>query len=192
MNARKLAALRNLAERPGTPAEGELARELLRRHEEASKHQHRADEAGYWNAFESHMRGKMSLDDFIAELRRYSERPTPSVWTCACGACNPIGQKCQNKFRQHEGIRDEIRRRFKKGDRAYYNCWAYEINSPVIVTGYMPAGTEEIQWAWIPVKFDRRRNNRLMYRQIPIYSSKGWHLSHEPLPPDAAEILKRP
>lgn len=31
MTARKLQALRNLAERPGTPAEGELAREILAR-----------------------------------------------------------------------------------------------------------------------------------------------------------------
>lgn len=33
MRPRRLQALRNLAERPGTPAEGELARELLARHE---------------------------------------------------------------------------------------------------------------------------------------------------------------
>lgn len=33
MTPRKLQALRNLAERPGTPAEGNLARELLDRHE---------------------------------------------------------------------------------------------------------------------------------------------------------------
>lgn len=37
MTARRLKALRNLAERPGTPAEGELAKEILQRHEAGIK-----------------------------------------------------------------------------------------------------------------------------------------------------------
>lgn len=186
MTARKLAALRNLAERPGTKAEGDLAREILKKYE--SYVQPKTEDFDYWQAFRLHMRGQMSTEDFLDALKKYANRPVPTVWTCACGTMSPAGQKCQRND-LHGKIQVNIRDRFKKGDCVYYNYWAYPLNQPATVTGYV---VDSKQWNWIAVKLvGRRRSSKDVYRQIPIYSAKGFHLSHAPLDQDEAERLSR-
>lgn len=188
MNARKLAALKNLAERPGTPAEGALARELLRKYENTVVDVH--DETDYWKALQRHMRGEMSTDAFLDALKRYAQRPMPTHWMCACGWQIKINEKCVNTA-GHDKIQSEIRQRFKRGDYVYYNQWAYPLNQPATVTGYVPT-TKGMQWNWIAVKLiRRRRGSKDVYRQIPIYSARGWHLSKEPLSESEAERLSR-
>lgn len=190
MTARKLAALKNLAERPGTPAEGELARELLRKYESSNVGvDDDLTEDDYWKAFKRHMRGESSTEEFLDALRRYAQRPVPENWTCACGTISPLNQKCQNSG-LHIKIQFDIRNKFKKGDCVYYNYWAYPINQPATVTGYVPSAIG-MQWNWIAVKLVGRRGKSNLYRQIPIYSAKGWHLSHAPLSEDEAERLAR-
>lgn len=163
ISPRKLEALRNLAERPGTEAEGRLAREILARLESSSSEE--------------------SLGEILGRFG------LPTHWKCACGSNVGVGEKCNNQF-MHSFIQQNIRDRFKKGDRVYYNRWAYEINDPAVVTGYVKPAKEigDHPWAWIRLKFDLLKNSRA----VPIYSNRGWNLSHEPLPEALARILSRP
>lgn len=185
MNARKLQALRNLAERPGTEAEGKLAREILERWEKNSFADEPEDEQDMWSVFAAHQRGDISTDDFLASIRRDNlrrERQHPPVeWHCACGNILRVGEKCCDDLR-HLSIQMEIRVRFKKGDRVFYNHHCYPVNCPGFVLGYLrPKITVDSHpWAWINVKFDHLKSPR----QVPIYSAKGWHLSKEPIDPD--------
>lgn len=183
---RKLQALRNLAERPGTEAEGALAREMLARLEEkrSEGHQDKPEwERPLWRAFEDYRRADISTDDFIESMCRRiqweRDQPLPRKWVCACAARVPAGSICENTA-GHAAIQQQIRERFKPGDRVYYNHWSYEANSPGVVRAYIrpkwrPNGDHP--WAWISVKFDHLKNAR----QVPIYSRAGWHLSHKPL-----------
>lgn len=56
MKHRRLAALRALAERPGTPAEGVVAREMLARAEAKRNEQYPTDERSKWQLFEEYLR----------------------------------------------------------------------------------------------------------------------------------------
>lgn len=166
MNARKLQALRNLAERPGTEAEGRLARELLARYEkkQASKS---ADDH-----FADYLRTG-SLDDLAQAVGKR---------LCDCGSrVKPFG-KCYN-FRKHAEIRRERETRFPVGTRVYYNRWAYTPNCPGTVVGYSRG---DDSWNWIRIQFDHLKNPR----SVPVYSQHGWHISTEPLSPDAMKPLR--
>lgn len=129
----------------------------------------------------------------LEELRKKRLQPEPSVhrvaevWTCPCGSRSPVGDQCRNNA-EHERIRQQIQNKFKKGDRVYYNYWAYEPNCTATVIGYMkqPDGNN---WAWIRLRFDHLKSG---YRSVPIHSDKGWHLSHEPLPLWEAYRLIKP
>lgn len=190
---RKLEALRNLAERPGTEAEGKLAREILDRLE-SRRFPDKADwERPHWMAFEDYLRGDISTDDFIESMRRRVQwenaQPLPSTWVCACGNVILIGTKCENAM-GHLVIQQGIRERFTKGDRVFYNRWAYPANCPATVAGYVRLrdSNNDHPWAWITLKFEHLKNNR----QVPIYSAVGWHLSKEPVGVDQARILAGP
>lgn len=187
MNRQKtLDALRALADRPGTEAEGRLARELLdkflAKEGKPASRSYPAGEESIWSAFEQQCRGDITVNDFIEELRRWEnrrqEQPLPNAWVCSCGLLLPIGKKCDNLLR-HAWIQTEIRTKFQKGDRVYYNRWAYPPNCPGTVAGYvkLKPSNGDHPWAWITVKFDHLKSNR----QIPIVSAKGWHLSKVPL-----------
>jgi len=56
MSHRRLAALRALAERPGTPAEGAVAREMLARAEAKKREQYPTEERSRWELFEEYLR----------------------------------------------------------------------------------------------------------------------------------------
>lgn len=185
MSNRKLDALRALAERPGTDAEGKLAREILERLEAKRDARHAdkpEDERPRWVAFEDYLHGDLTTDEFLEAMRRRvkweREQPLPTEWVCACRSRVPIGAKCESTF-AHLAIQQTIREKFKPGERVYYNKWAYDANCPGFVKAYVrlkePNGDHP--WAWISVKFDHLKNAR----QIPIYSAKGWHLSHAPV-----------
>lgn len=126
MSSRKIAALRALVDRPGTAAEGAVARQMLERMEAKTP---------------CHLR----------PAPQHSIHATP----------------------------EEIRRRFPRGARVFYNCWAYIANDPGRVTGYSRDPR------WVRVKFD----NLKTIRSIPAYSNLGWHLSTEPLSADDGYYL---
>lgn len=131
VSRRRIEALRALAERPGTEAEGALAREKLARAESA-------------------YRVKPSAEKVLEHVI--------SIWTnpvthCECGERHPRAEECPNRA-DHDRIADEISARFPKGTRAYYNRWAYERNTPCTVTGAAK------QWNWLRVKFDHLKTPR--------------------------------
>jgi len=160
-SARTIRALEALAARPGTAHEGVVARKKL-----------------------AELRKKEIRTDIEHRVR--FEIHTTHVWHCPCGQVILGTGNCPNHS-AHERIREEIKHRFKKGDKVFYNYWAYSANCTATITGYVkPDGTN---WAWIKVKFDHLKSG---YRAIPIHSSKGWHLSHEPLPLWEAYTLAKP
>jgi len=58
MKARRLQALRSLAERPGTPAEGEVAREMLAKLEAKRSAAYPAGEIEAWSLFGEYLHQK--------------------------------------------------------------------------------------------------------------------------------------
>lgn len=174
---RKIDALRALAERPGTPEEGILARVFLGRLEAAGVNHE--GEQDIWTALEAQCRGAMSTSDLTETLMRWvrarnAQRPTH--WFCQCGNSIPIQQKCQDTDR-HEGIRIQIKERFKKGDRVFYNQQSYvygEGNAPATVTGFVRPKPDN--WAYLRIKMDQHKNSQA----APVYSEKGWLLTHIP------------
>lgn len=159
MSRRKIEALRNLAERPGTEAEGQLAREMLAKIEAKRGNEL---EGNAWFYFERYLRTQ-SMDDLqmAVELRQ-----------CDCGERIGMGSKC-GRGAVHEAIQSDIRKRFPKGARVYYNYWAYSENCPATVAGYC---TKPELWGWIRLKFEHLKG----VRAVPIYQQR-WHLSTEPV-----------
>lgn len=180
MNARKLQALRNLAERPGTEAEGQLAREILARYEGKRGADIPTDEAGAWAAFRAHMRGETDTSEFIDQMRRYRATWENLTVSCDCGSPRPFKGRCDNTDR-HEAIRIEARKYFPKGTRVYYNKWAYKRNCAGVSTGH------QSDWGWMRVKFDYLTSAR----NVRVFSEHGWHLSTEPITdPERLRILR--
>jgi hypothetical protein len=172
---RRLSALRALADRPGTEAEGRLAREILERLEVRDTEEYRR-----WQ------RKEISLDDLLRSVK-----PEPLTREELAFLRYRTDQEREAKeAAQHIEIQKEIRKRFTKGDRVYYNQWAYDANDPGTVTGYLRPKKENgtHPWAWINVKLDRL----LWPRQLPIWSERGWHLTHEPVSAEEAERLSKP
>lgn len=190
MTTRKLDALRALAERPGTEAEGKVAREMLERLQK--RHplppvldflDTRKPLSGARHA------GRTDLADLIREMMSWKREAASLVWTCACGSRQNHGRPCSNSL-GHLHIQNEIRTKFKPGDVVYYNRWAYDENAVGVVTGYvkLQAAEQWQTWAWIRVHL----NGLASPRPIPIYSNKGWHLSQQPLSSEEAERLRQP
>ena len=168
---RRLNALRNLAERPGTPSEGAVARRMYER-EKAKQPKSTLD--AKFGKFADFMRSG-SMDDLADAVGPH---------LCDCGTPCRAFTKCGNHAR-HEQIRTEIKERFPRGTRVYYNKWAYDANCTATVTGYPDDPT---LWNWIKVKFDHLKSG---YRTIPIRSEHGWHISTAPIiDPAWREILR--
>lgn len=165
----RIEALRRLADRPGTPHEGAVARAMLRRMEQESNAGYRSDEMDVVGAYRAYMSRKMSVDEFVDALAKFSSQR----WNCACGASVGSNQACP-EWQKHLSIQTEIRHRFKKSDRVLYNYHAYPEDCPGRVAAYVPLKPENgsYPWAWISVKFDHLK----AARQIPIVSADGWHL----------------
>ena len=154
-STRKLAALRALAERPGTKAEGEVAREMLQRLEAK---QTPAEQV--YAQFGDFLRSG-SMDD----LRR-----AVGEELCGCGNRYPAFAECP-LTQHHEAVASEIRERFPRGTLVYYNCWAYSKNCTGIVSGYPR------EWNWLRIKFDHLKT----VRSVPVYCNGLWHLSSAPV-----------
>lgn len=158
MNARTLDSIRRLAERPGTEAEGIVAREMLAKLEKKIP----------------------ASDRLIPSLRELLRRyDIPDIVKCPCGDIRPVGEgPCANVWR-HLEIQTEIRARFKKGDVVFYNYWAYPVNCPGIVAAHVKLKKERgtYPWAWVSVKFGHLKSAR----QVPILDDSGkWCLTKEP------------
>lgn len=154
MNRRKIQALRNLAERPGTEAEGIVAREMLAK-----------------------LENKSPEEDLISRFRRFlrtgnlDDLPEGNpLWQCVCGTISHRGQPCSTFWRHHE-IKREMETRFPVGSRVYYNYWAYNENCSATVIGYSG------DWNCIRLKFAHLKSRR----NVPIYRHGYWHLSLDPL-----------
>ncbi len=195
MTDRKLSALRALAERPGTTHEGEVARRKLREYEATLKTRGSGASTSFrsWKSGFSFTGSATNIEDIadlLEKLKRQMDDPfsfASERWTCACGASWPQGVKCSDTLR-HDNIQNQIRVNFKRGERVYYNCHAYDLNCPGTVAAYIKPQRDNgaYPWAWLSVKFDHLKNAR----QCPIYSAQGWHLSHFPLPEDLARGLR--
>ncbi len=188
MKQRTLDALRALADRPGTEAEGVVAREILARQTGSSASQDDIDdianlESIIWKKFRDSSADR-ATDDFIEMLREYFKK-RPSFTTCECGTQLSLGGLCQN-FLRHDAIRMEIRARFKPDDEVFYNRWAYAVNSPGRVVGYPRPARDN--WNWLRIQFDHVSQPRA----VPVYCAKGWNLSVEPLDEIMAQNLRSP
>lgn len=158
---RKIAALRRLAERPGTEAEGIAARAALERLGASD-----LSTADPWELFREFLRtGNM---DTLWEA-------TKDHHICACGAAYARGTPYCSNLTKHWDIQAEIKRRFPLRTRVYYNKWAYAANNPATVVGY---SEKPSNWNCIRVQFDNLKTTR----SIPIFEYDNWHLSTEPIP----------
>lgn len=160
MSSRRIEALRNLAERPGTKSEGIVAREMLKRAEAKAP--------------------SVQMGGLIPSLRDLLQRyDIPDLVMCPCGVSRPIFDgPCPDTW-SHMEIQTRIRAMFKRGDRVFYNYWAYPPNCPGKITAHLNLQRDNgtYPWAWISVKFDHLKNAR----RIPVLNDKGeWCLTKEP------------
>lgn len=162
-DSRKIAALRALAERPGTDAEGILAREMLVRLESKQNPVEALDAQ-----FERFLQTG-NIEDLGSAVGK-------SI--CDCGFIRAVSTTCDN-ITTHAAIAEEIRQRFPRGARVFYNRWAYAENDPAFVAGYSK------EWNWIRLRFDSRKTPLA----VPIYRRGKWHLSTEPLERSAIREL---
>ena len=184
MNQRTIDSLRRLAERPGTEHEGIVAREMLRKFEGKTSSLRDED---YETAYRRFARKEISIEEFIESMRnRHWPLDIPTHWVCACGTTCRVTEKC-GSHEAHADIQEQIRKRFKRGDRVYYNYHCYKLNCPGIVAAHIKPKRENgnYHWSWLSVRFDHLKSAR----QCPIYSAKGWHLTHDPLPTEEAERM---
>jgi hypothetical protein len=117
-----------------------------------------------------YLRGDSPVEEFIRACRSGL-----ATWKCPCGVAVPVGGKCGNLW-GHLDIQTQIRVRFTKGQRVFYNYHAYPPDCPAIVIGYVSLEANEngtYPWAWIRLKFDHLKANR----SVPIWSEDGCCLS---------------
>lgn len=158
MNRRRIEALRALAERPGTRAEGEVARAKLAR---ALAYQGIPSHQSPWDAFKSYLHTG-SMDDL--------------KWATAHSVCQFCGFICSRDLRcprtsEHYAEHSQLRDKFPRGTRVYYNYWAYPENCAAVVAGY------SAELGWIRLKFDHLKNSR----SVPIYKDGEMRLFTEPI-----------
>lgn len=151
-----------MAERAGTQAERDLAKDRLAK-------------------LEPHSFGIYYVYPGLAEEFRL-----PSHVQCRCGEFYPFGKRCQDAAK-HREFHERLKQEFPKGTRVYYNRWGYGLNSPATVVHHCAlthaAGGE--MWGWIRLQFDHLQNRRT----VPAYGVRGLHLSKEPLPREEAGAL---
>lgn len=155
MTRRTIEALKQLASRPGTSQEGAVARTKLRDAEKKHPHLFGRPPAAFVH---------IGFEDFRARC-----------WHCPCGNLVWAGKDCLRRA-EHEELRASIAAAFQKGDRVYYNFWAYEPNCPATVMGFPKPDKEN--WGWIRLRFDHLKASR----NVPIHSPfQGLHLLKTPL-----------
>jgi hypothetical protein len=115
--SRRLEALRNLAERPGTEAEGRVARAM---YEKAKGKRVGHPTKVYWDEV-----------DIL-----------PERLMCDCGSRYWMFRGC-TELAKHKLVREFGEVFFPPGTRIYYNCWAYAQNSPGVV---VPSKTCDWNW----------------------------------------------
>lgn len=168
ISERALEALRAIAERPGTPAEGDLARALLARHGATTE----ADWPAYLNAIPEHERARWGAFRDFLKTGKMEDLDRATKWrTCPCGRENPRESACQNEA-EHESIRGRIQQMFPRGQRVFYNRWAYTPNCPGNVVGY-----SKTSWNWIRIQFDHLKSPR----SVPVYDCR-YYLFCERIP----------
>jgi hypothetical protein len=169
--SRRLEALRNLAERPGTEHEGIVARAMLKRAEAKAPDLAR----DYLENVRAFGRGDITFSEYLNRTQQTS----PAMWSCPCGDTIYMNGKCLNQFR-HLEIQTRIRAVFSRGDRVFYNFHAYPRNCPGKIAAHVKLQQDNgtYPWAWVSVKFDHLKSAR----QIPVLNEKGeWCLTKEAL-----------
>lgn len=160
----KIEALKRLAERPGTPHEGEVAREMLKRLQSAAVDIDETEDSE--NALSQYLKREISIDEFIRRCK---------VTRCPCGSIHDVGGKCGN-WQRHLEIQTEIRAKFQRGDRIVYNYWAYPKDCPGKVAAYVKLKPENgtYPWGWLSIKFDHLKSAR----QVPVWDKDGLCIKH--------------
>lgn len=68
----------------------------------------------------------------------------------------------------------------------FLNDRVHAINEAGRVTGYPKERRDN--WHWVRIQFDSLKNPQ----GVPIYSKRGWHLTHAPLPAFEANYMRYP
>lgn len=165
--ARRIAALRALAERPGTKAEGEVAREKLARIE--SKQPRPVNASELFGFFASYLR-----NGHMEDLQKAVNSSVCNI----CGKVFPCGLECPKKT-EHFQAHAEMHKMFPRGARVYYNYWAYPANCPAMVAGY------SADLGWIRLKFDHLKSTR----SVPIYTDGELRLFTAPVDSNTADRM---
>lgn len=188
-DSRRIAALRALAARPGTPAEGEVAQRKLE--EALAKEPVKAPRVYRRSPLEDAIRDALFQQMGVRMAREaigrfYSVRraeapfcePTGMPWfldrQCACGVDRAFDIKhCQN-FEGHTQIEDMLSARFPLFTRIYYNGPSCVANRRGRVFMH------SMQWNFLDILFD----DSFTPIEVMAYSRKGWHVSIQPLDPN--------
>ena len=113
----------------------------------------------------------------IESLQRLADRPgTPAEGRTARKLLDKMVGKFPS-FRPFDALE------FPRGTKVFYNYWAYPFNDRCVIVGREPKtiGGQ----IWISMRFEHLKQPR----SVPITSSKGCHISKEPLSADDAEYL---
>lgn len=72
---------------------------------------------------------------------------------------------------------------FPRDTKVFYNYWAYPQNDPCVIVGREPKIIEGR--VWLRMRFNHLKRPR----RVPVTSTKGLHISKEPLSQSDAEYL---
>ncbi len=152
---RKIQALQNLAERPGTEAEGRVAREMLEKLTgkaySPSPPSTTAQRPQYYSNDYFAKRARDAAESARKARQSPPRKPEPSY----------VGDRLK--------LAIEVRERFPIGTKVFYNAPGYPPNASGIVMGFQRAGH------CVTVAFDFDGETA----QIPACSSRGWHLTKQ-------------
>lgn len=166
VSSRKLQALQNLAERPGTEAEGRVARAML---EKLTGRPYSQRERAQSDPFER-------FDKLWEDLKQKCSTPPPRPRKAPAAkkkAKLPLWYTDPLKRAQ------KVRERFPIGSVIYYNARGWPINTGGEVLGYERAGFR------VRVEFFSG------VQLVHACSDLGWHLSLNPVSPKQAAKLQK-
>lgn len=181
-SARKLAALRNLAERPGTEAEGKVARAMLEKltgREYAPPRPPAPERPITGGRFNGEVWEFLQPDGTWSTKPAWSTRPAQP--RPKAPRKKPAPPKVPEYFRDKVKLAMKVRQRFPIGTTVYYNAPGWASNSMGTVTGYRPAGYKVRVW------FDQMGG----VKEVDACSSRGWHMTVLPMNEKTAAKMQK-